>query len=52
MAENFILGFTLTIFSFNQPIPDALTTITEFMNQMELVLSQNGNNMLFLRFDY
>ncbi|KAH6780235.1 hypothetical protein C2S52_011472 [Perilla frutescens var. hirtella] len=40
--QSFPSQAAIAIPTLNMPIPDALTTITEFMNQMELALSQNG----------
>ena len=37
--------FLFTSFpSYLQPIPDSLHTLSEFMNRMELALSQNGGD--------
>ncbi|XP_057469973.1 LOW QUALITY PROTEIN: ubiquitin-like domain-containing protein CIP73 [Actinidia eriantha] len=36
------LGAAITVPSLNAPIPDSLHTLSEFMNRMELALSQNG----------
>ncbi|KAJ8538158.1 hypothetical protein K7X08_014698 [Anisodus acutangulus] len=36
------LGAAIAVPSINLPIPDSLHTLTEFMNRMELVFSQNG----------
>ncbi|KAK4351801.1 hypothetical protein RND71_027319 [Anisodus tanguticus] len=36
------LGTAMAVPSINSPIPDSLHTLTEFMNRMELVFSQNG----------
>lgn len=38
------------VLSFLQPIPDSLHTLSEFMNRMEVVLSQNGDNFIVLVF--
>lgn len=37
------LGAAIAIPSLNMPIPDSLNTLLEFMNRMELALSQHGN---------
>ncbi|XP_074373008.1 uncharacterized protein LOC141713472 isoform X2 [Apium graveolens] len=37
------LGAAITIPTINQPIPDSLHTLSEFMNRMEMTLSQNGS---------
>ncbi|KAI5669045.1 hypothetical protein M9H77_18898 [Catharanthus roseus] len=37
------LGAAIAIPSLNMPIPDSLNTLSEFMNHMELALSQHGN---------
>ncbi|XP_060199902.1 ubiquitin-like domain-containing protein CIP73 isoform X1 [Lycium barbarum] len=36
------MGATIAIPTINSPIPDSLHTLTEFMNRMEHVFSQNG----------
>ncbi|KAL8459221.1 hypothetical protein ACS0TY_036627 [Phlomoides rotata] len=36
------ISAAIAVPSLNAPIPDSLNTLTEFMNQMESVLSQNG----------
>lgn len=36
------LGAAIAVPSLNAPIPDSLHTLSEFMNRMEVVLSQNG----------
>ncbi|XP_019227408.1 PREDICTED: large proline-rich protein BAG6 isoform X2 [Nicotiana attenuata] len=36
------LGAAIAVPSINSPIPDSLHTLTDFMNRMELVFSQNG----------
>ncbi|KAI3464740.1 hypothetical protein Pfo_021403 [Paulownia fortunei] len=36
------LGAAIAVPSLNMPIPDSLNTLVEFMNRMELALSQNG----------
>ncbi|GER38778.1 ubiquitin family protein [Striga asiatica] len=36
------VGATMAVPSLNAPIPDSLNTLTEFINRMELALSQNG----------
>ncbi|KAF7140315.1 hypothetical protein RHSIM_Rhsim06G0009500 [Rhododendron simsii] len=36
------LGTAIAVPSLNAPIPDSLHTLSEFMNRMEVVLSQNG----------
>ncbi|CAK9187918.1 unnamed protein product [Ilex paraguariensis] len=38
----FPIGAAMAVPSLNVPIPDSLHTLTEFMNRMELALSQNG----------
>ncbi|GAB2300430.1 hypothetical protein Dimus_034473 [Dionaea muscipula] len=38
-----VAGASVALPSFRTPIPDSLHTITEFINRMEWVLSQNGN---------
>lgn len=35
----------MSTFTPTQPIPDSLSTLIEFMNRMERVFSQNGNNI-------
>ncbi|PIN25242.1 hypothetical protein CDL12_02018 [Handroanthus impetiginosus] len=37
------LGGAVAVPSMNMPIPDSLNTLIEFMNRMELALSQNGD---------
>ncbi|XP_009762566.1 uncharacterized protein LOC107814725 isoform X3 [Nicotiana tabacum] len=36
------LGAAIAVPSINSPIPDSLHTLTDFMNRMELVFSENG----------
>ncbi|KAL3641638.1 hypothetical protein CASFOL_012453 [Castilleja foliolosa] len=36
------VGVAIPVPTLNMPIPDSLNTLTEFMNRMELALSQNG----------
>lgn len=38
-----LTGAAFPIPSLNSPIPDSLNTLSEFMNRMELALSQDGN---------
>ena len=37
---------------FEQPIPDSLHTLSEFMNRMELTLSQNGDSYRYCSIRY
>lgn len=42
------LSFIYLFFPSFQPIPDSLSTLTEFMNRMEQTLSQSGDSKTFL----